>query len=434
MMVAREDHGVAQPDRLAQPTSPGKRLRWVQRGGWAIADQGLFALSNFAVSVLLARWLAPDEYGLFTLGYSLFLLLSTVHSGLLTEPMLVFGPGKYQHAKSAYLDILLRSHWIGTAAVAVSLSVVAAALRIGGRGELTGLLLTVALITPFILLQWLLRRSCYMQLEPRLAVRAGILYMAILIPSQYLLYRWNWLSSISALALMGVASALSALAILIAPRSSPGNARDVRLGEVTTDHWRYGRWALGTGAISWIPGNLFYFLLPTWGGLSATATFKALVNLIMPVLHTYVALSTLMTPALVRIRGGVDFKSTIRRLLWLFTCLSTLYWLLLGGFNHQVVAWLYRGRYTADSGLLWILGLITISGAVVSVLGSALRAEERVSGILACYLISAGVAMTVGVGLISMWGIKGAAVAMVLCTLSTAVGMARIFLLRRNGN
>ena len=50
-------------------------LHWVARGGWAVADQASFALSNFVVTVLLARWLPPLEFGAFITSYSVFLLV-----------------------------------------------------------------------------------------------------------------------------------------------------------------------------------------------------------------------------------------------------------------------------------------------------------------------------------------------------------------------
>ncbi len=70
-------------------------------------DQGLFSISNLVLNVLLARWLLPEDYGIFATAFAIFLLVATLHTGLFEEPMLVFGSGKYRNRISEYLGTLL---------------------------------------------------------------------------------------------------------------------------------------------------------------------------------------------------------------------------------------------------------------------------------------------------------------------------------------
>ena len=79
-------------------------MREVEQAG--IASPVEDALAN----VLLARWLTPEAYGAYTVAFTVFLLFSTVHQGLLTEPMLVFGPGKFKRRLPTYFSTLLRAH------------------------------------------------------------------------------------------------------------------------------------------------------------------------------------------------------------------------------------------------------------------------------------------------------------------------------------
>src|SRR5690606_1122278 len=83
---------------------------WLTTGTWTILDQGLFAGSNFVVNVLLARWLTPEAYGAYTVAFTFFLLLGTFHGGLLIEPMLVFGSGRFEARLRRYLRVLLSGH------------------------------------------------------------------------------------------------------------------------------------------------------------------------------------------------------------------------------------------------------------------------------------------------------------------------------------
>src|SRR5829696_3659119 len=185
--------------------------RWVAKGAWAITDQALFALSNFGINILLARWLRPEEYGAFTLAYSIFLVLGTVHSALLADPMIVFGAGKYRDRLSAYVEALLRAHWLLTANGSVVLGIAAICVAMGGNRAIAYALLALAVANPFILLLWLMRRSCYIRVQPNLAASGGLVYMTTVLAAAYLLFRADRLTSPSALLVMGGASLISAL-------------------------------------------------------------------------------------------------------------------------------------------------------------------------------------------------------------------------------
>ena len=151
-----------------QPRGTLRRwLPWLTKGSLAIADQGVFAVSNFLLNILLARWLTPDDYGCFALAYSVFLSFLLVHSALFTTPLLVFGQGKYRERFPEYLGILLRGHLAFDAsgfgaAPGGGISCSERCTRRSWRGAFVAL----AAAAPFILLLWLLRRAFYALLRP----------------------------------------------------------------------------------------------------------------------------------------------------------------------------------------------------------------------------------------------------------------------------
>ena len=98
---------------------------WVVKGGWAITDQAFFSGANFVVNILLARWLPPKEYGAFAVALSIFYLLLGFHTALITEPLMVFGAGKYRSEFCKYFGIVMWGHWIVSVLISVGLGVVA---------------------------------------------------------------------------------------------------------------------------------------------------------------------------------------------------------------------------------------------------------------------------------------------------------------------
>src|SRR5947199_4322297 len=93
------------PKRIRQ-----KLIPWAMKGGLALLDQGVFAGSNFVMSILLARWLSPEQYGMYAVAFSMLLFLLNFHQGLMLEPMLVFGSAVYRDSLRGYLKALLLLH------------------------------------------------------------------------------------------------------------------------------------------------------------------------------------------------------------------------------------------------------------------------------------------------------------------------------------
>ncbi len=60
-----------------------KFVPWVTKGGLAILDYGLFSGSNFLLGVLLARWMAPEQYGAYALAFSIFILVTFLYQALI---------------------------------------------------------------------------------------------------------------------------------------------------------------------------------------------------------------------------------------------------------------------------------------------------------------------------------------------------------------
>jgi len=67
-----------------------KRLvAFLGKGGGGVLEQGVFSGTNFLISILLARWLLPQEYGLFALIYSAMFFGLLVQTVFFVEPMYI---------------------------------------------------------------------------------------------------------------------------------------------------------------------------------------------------------------------------------------------------------------------------------------------------------------------------------------------------------
>lgn len=407
-------------------------MPWVGKGSLAILDQGLFASSNFLLNVMLARWLAPADYGAFALAYSVFLLLLTFHSAILTGPMLVFGPGKYRERFPEYLGILLRGHF---ALMLPGAALLTAAAFLLGRlysPAVERAFLALAIAGPFILLLWLLRRAFYVRLNPGWAAAGGVIYLLILLASALALRATGHLTPATGFLAMAGASLITCVFLLFLLR--PTLATDSStIRAVAADHWRYGKWGGAAAGPGWVTDNIYYLVLPAWVGLAQAGALKALLNLAMPALQSISALGVLLLPILVHDRdcgGPRAMKKTMKLSLALFLSGSACYVALLWGFRLQIFHLLYAGKYAAyASWPLLLVGLLPFAQSLPNVMGSALGALERPNlGFWSC-VGSAAVAVALGVPLASRLGVGGALAGLVVSYLLMG-GLSLFFLMR----
>jgi O-antigen/teichoic acid export membrane protein len=407
-------------------------IRWLRAGFSAVLDQGLFAGSNFILSVLLARWLTIEDYGAFTVAYAVFWVVLSFHTALLSEPMAVFGAGRFKDRLPEYLGTLLYGQ-LGYGVLS-SLLVLMLSLyfMLSDSRVLSSALLGLALASPFMLFLYLMRRACYVHLKPQLGALASALYLIMTLVGIYLLYRIGELSPAAAFGLMGLTGLATGTWLAVRLRvARPSRANDELRRAVIRRHWDYGRWSTPTYIAGNLAENSFYFLLPIWGGLAATGALRALMTLVLPVVHVLVALSTLLLPSLARARGQNEFRHLMRLSLLLFLLGTAFYGVMLGLFNRPLISWLYGDQYVEYANLLWLVALIPVVSAVRSVFTQAILAFERPNQVFIGQVGAAIVMFTVGLGLMAIWDVAGAILANV-ASLATLAAILVLLWIRSN--
>ena len=397
----------------------------LSKGLWAVTDQGLFALSNFSVSVLLGRWLPQHDYGAFAVAFSVLLLMGTVHTAALTEPMLVFGPSRYRERTAAYVRRLTPLHFVVTSGMSAALLLglmVLAVVR--PHSAAVSALVGLALSAPAILFLWLMRRACYIDARPGLAAAAGLAYSLLVPAGMLLLTRAGVLTAASALITLGIASLLVAWWLkLRLSRSAAQPATTLSSADVATAHWGYGKWALGSGLLGWVPGNVVVLALPLWHSLSDAAALRVATILIMPVLQIEAALATLLMPALVRARPSGQLRSTANVALIMFLAFGLAYAPLVIGLGSHLAQWLFGNQYQLDGVALWLLAATPLFTGISLVSSGVLRALERPDRVLWTNLASTAVTCVVGLPLVLWWSVDGA-LGSVLLAAGTAAALA----------
>lgn len=390
-----------------------KLMPWVSKGGLAILDQGLVSGSNFLISVLLARWLSPGQYGAYAIAFGIQVLLTVVYQALVLEPMSVYGGSSYRNSLRGYLGSLLWVHAVLSLAICIALATAALTAKGIARSEgLAGALAGITIASPFALAFGMARRGFYLELSPAKAALGAFVYSSFSVIGLYLLYHRGLLSAFSAFLLMGLAAFATTLYLFLRLRKElrPSNsAPSVR--EIWKRHWGYGRWALAGSIAGWIPAYIYYPVLTGFGNIVHSGQLKALMNLTQPMEQTKAALAMLLLPyaAGVHDREGRSSASSLaKRMTTISLGGAIAYWIVILPFDRPVFQLMYSGRYIEVAHLLPIVAFGSIVWSAAYGPAIALRAMESPASVFVAFSLATGLSLLVGIPAAWRYGLSGA--------------------------
>jgi O-antigen/teichoic acid export membrane protein len=346
---------------------------------WSLADQGVYSGSNFVLGFVCVRLLPVQDYGIFSVAFSLSLFFAGFYNSLLLEPMCVKAPAQSVISGPHYLRVMEYQHLLGSFALlllTLPLILPAAHLRAG----LAEALACSLWFTPAMLYQWLMRRACYVWGTARLAAASSLLYAAALgavFAALYSLGVRGYAAPLAAMAAASLAGGLYVRRILIPAPPSSGSLRgDSRL--IWRGHWAYSRWVLPAALLYWVAEAAFPAFLLLGQGSPASALYRAADTLFLPLSQAIAAFCLFYLPRLAR--GGAPRPERVRRFSAVSASVVALSGLVYLGLAILLAPWLVRVLfanpfYDAVIPLIPWLGLAAIQRAVCDLsLSTPLRA------------------------------------------------------------
>ena len=401
--------------------------RWRAPLSAGVLDQVVVSGANFVLNVLLARWMSPSNYGEFAIAFAVLLLVAGPHGALLTDPLNVVGVRRFYGRYPQYLRALLTLH----AALTIPLGALIAAVALwsGATPHLPAAwLVTLGIVTPVVLLLWLLRGACYLELRPGGALTGSALYGIVLLGLVLLGHLGSWLTPPMAVVLMGVASALASLRIAasLGLLSPPWTSLDLPL--VIHEHWSYGRWILGASLAHGVAYGLYVPLVGALVGLEQTAVLRALQNLVLPLQQVLTGITMVAYPSMSRqvVEHGPAY---LRRRGPLFLLvgvgLATVYGIAIAALGRPLLGALYgTGYYAGYASLMSLIALAAIMTSVAQFLSILVRVMNQPRAVLWSKLAAAAWLAGPGLVLVRASGVSGAAWSLAGGSLAEALVLA----------
>ena len=304
------------PDRkLTDFTATGRLLgEWVLKGGLSILDLVIYSGSMFLVSVLLARWMSVENYGIFALAMVMTTLFYQVQNSLILEPMSVIGPSKYPKSLSQYLSRQRNFHFVLFFILGFSIIIFSLIYRaVGGNSQLFIIFILLGLLAAFLQLPWMIRRSFYIMGLPFPAVLYSLVFAFVTVGCLYLLNINKWLSTESTLVLLAVSGLIAFVFIYTRFYRQPVEKGRFDRRTLWEENWGFGKWMLLTGIVYLIAGQAPIILAAMMLGPEASGVIKAMQNFMLPMGMVILTLVALAIPQLAVKKGeGLDQAVNIR--------------------------------------------------------------------------------------------------------------------------
>jgi O-antigen/teichoic acid export membrane protein len=292
---------------LGRVRSPAGR-----RSAVAMADQGLSAATNFALSVLVARAVTADEFGAFGIAFAVYMLTRGISNALWAAPVTIrHADGEPGHRLD---QVALSAGAAALTGVAVGVPLLAVGLVIGG--PIGAGLVPLAVCMPGLLLQDAWRQGFVTHAQPGKAALNDLVWAVLQLAGVAAIVASVEDPTIAPMMLVwGLAGSGAGLFASVQSRRLP-SARGLR--QMMRDHRHLGPQFAGEFAVTNGQGQVTLVALAAISGTTATAGFRGAQVLFGPqrVLANGLILAVLPE--------GVRMKRAPHRLHWLVRSLSGL--------------------------------------------------------------------------------------------------------------
>ncbi|MCO5090981.1 sugar transporter [Bosea sp. (in: a-proteobacteria)] len=352
------------------------RLRPAVGPALSFGDQILSSICNFLTTLLLARALGLEAFGLYTTVWLALYLAMSLQLGLIVSPMMSIGSQEDEAEAQAYYTVVFVHQ---AAYVAVAALVIFAVLTFAAAATaLDGAALPGAATAAAYLTQDFLRRYLFARRRPAAVLLIDVVNQALKLGTLAILWHAGPIGVAHALWAVAAAAAVSAACGLIV--SGPFVWKPAVFPAVTRRQWRSARWLVLTGSVQWMLS--YSGLLVTaglfgpriLGALRVAQSLLAVMNVVREALENVVpplagaAFATAGLPGLRRVLGrAIGFALLIG--------VSATLGLVL--FGQRLLHLLYGSEILEFDWVIAWYSLIFPMALVNLVLGCAFRALER---------------------------------------------------------
>jgi len=387
----------------------------------SVVDQGICSLSNFITAILLARVVAPAQFGVYSLLFASLMVVSSIQIGLVTAPLRVFGVrATGQSADSYFKSQLVIQYCLG---IGLALfSIVTIMLFKSGSIELA---ITFGICVFFYQLQEVGRIIQLTRFRLSVLLINDTVTHGTRVVLLLLLWRTGHLAVLTAFLTIALSCAIGAIVFHFG-KSLGDRGSDPVLATLRSN-WAYGRWILLEGVAHSASTHFYLYAIAVVLNSAAAGALNAVQTLlnVLNVLHMGVMSFAIPVARQKLISHGHE---SWKRWHWqvgvLLVSVTAVTVITLSVFAKPILGLIFTPFYSQYAYLVPILSIAYCLLAITTVLSSAFRTANLPQVGVAAKVVSAMATVIFSYPLLKMWQAAGAAIGIVLTQALWAVVFA----------
>jgi O-antigen/teichoic acid export membrane protein len=388
-----------------------------KKGYITFIDQSIVSFVHFLMSLLLARFLIPAEYGIWVLAYSVLVFAYGVQHALIISPMMVLGAAtKGDDAKNYFTSTGIMQAIFGITVIIIFLITSGILHIVYKKPETTYIFLAMSITSFSFLGQEFFRRTLFAQLKAKEALKNDILCYGLQIIGIITLYYTGILNAVNTFWII----ALSALLAIIYGYYQCHNLLKPRLvlwRSTIKENWDFGKWLLGSTLTTWTSGQAYIFIAAFILGPIAPAILRACQNIYGPTHVLLKGIENIFPPMASKKYSEHGIKSLnnfLKKVLLLLVITMGIYGILASFSANFLLKLLYKNQYSGYGHIVILFAIMYLVSTLMRVPSVGLQAIKKPKGIFYAYLISTIITIVISIPLIKYFDIVGAAIGILI--------------------
>jgi O-antigen/teichoic acid export membrane protein len=381
----------------------------------AAVDQATLSGLSFLISIILIKHVPKVEYGYYSIGFAILLFVVSVQQAIVSTPLAVLLVEKKDQEKKWYAGSLCYGQFIIIIPV-VCLGLAATALLSYGRlnSTQTWVSASVCFAVIGLILREYLRSYLYAEEQPLEAFKIDAVYIFLVLSLIIPIYLFFTISVPAIFVITGINGIVIGL-FFGRKQGWYYNKDSVR--KSYSENWRYGKWALFGGFVTYISNYSYLYLLGALLGSSSIAEVQAARLLIMPMVLFRAGWMCIAVPHGSKLRELGQIKRFFKQqvivcLIWML--IMAFYAVFLMSFAELLKNFLFTQKYlnSLDYFLYWVV--VNIIGFVGSSASFGMQVTKKFDILSKINFLTMIVTLGSAFILISTFGIVGALTAQII--------------------
>lgn len=380
-----------------------------RRGVISIVNQAIVSGTNFLTTIILGHACLPAELGLYSIGFSLTVVLMGLPRALIWTPYTTFRPTLSDDDRRAYAGSALVHQLALCVLLGLLVSSAGLLAPMTGIAGLSSMLLVLGPALALMCLREHIRRIYFSHLEASKAVLVDATVAALQLGGIAALARWSSLSAVKAYCVIIAAYLPVVVAWFVVSRSTMAMSGN-RIIDDMAKNWKYGRWIFATALIYAVDDALYPWALSWMHGTTAVGMLSAASGVIFLMNPLVLAFWNFFGPQSAHLFSSDGIGALYRLVIRSGAALAftvALFTVAVGIWGGQLVVLLFGEKFHGQGDVVTAAALGQLGFVITIPFTLGLMAVGRSDLLLRTVILRLALSATVGIWCIHKWGAVG---------------------------